>query len=324
MKRVLAIDSGGTKTEALLVGLDGAICGGGRSRPKADPDVHPHELGYGRSSAAIMDAVCQALEGQPKAALHVGVIGNAFYLTPLEGLPALVDVEPMTEVVPAFTLAGESCGVVALAGTGAFVHVLHEDGRMFHLDGLGPLAGDHGGAFGIGLAAIRAVAQADWHPRRMTTLANVIYSTSREKRLFMGRDGLVKFMLKSRDRAQVAAFAALVDQEARKGDRIACEILATAAADIAETVRDAASPFAMTDKPYALIGIGSVMTRSDYYWDVFVRSVAGFAPAFRPIRIRQPAVAGIALHVLSRLDGVDYAAARRRLLADLDALKQKG
>jgi len=319
----LTIDSGGSKTEALLVGLDGAVRGWGRSLPPA-ADGEQHPVGYGRSREAIRAAATQALAGHAAAELHVCLVGTGRTRPAIDDLGRIVTVEMLHEHVPAFMLAGESCGVVALAGTGALVHARDRLGRFLKLDGLGPLVGDHGGGFGIGLKAIQAVAQADWHPRRATSLTAVVYDASRKSRLFVNRAGLVHFMLKARDRSQIAAFATLVDQQARKGDRIAGEILADEAVDIAETVRDAAGRLNMLGESYALIGVGSVMMKSDPYWAAFTGAVAGFAPRFRPVRLRHPAVAGMALYALSRFPDVDFAAARQRLIDELDSRKQNG
>ena len=323
MRAVLTIDSGGSKTEALLVGLDGSVLGWGRSLPP-DADREPHPAGYGRTLEAIRAAVKQALEGHTGAELHVGLIGAGRTCPTLDDLAQVVTFELMAEHVPAFMLGGEACGVVALAGTGAFAHARDRAGHALHLDGLGPLLGDHGGGFDIGLKAIQAVARSDWHPRRATSLSDVVFAQSRKSRLFGTQDGLVHYMLKARDRSQIAAFATLVDQEARKGDRIAGEILATAAGAIAETVRDAAVRLGMLDESYAVIGAGSVMMRSDPYWDAFTRAVAGFAPLFRPVRLRHPPVAGMAMHVLSKFADVDFATARRRLIEDVDSRRQTG
>jgi N-acetylglucosamine kinase-like BadF-type ATPase len=316
VRAVLAIDPGGSKTEALLVGLDGAVLGWGRSRPAA-ADGEPHPAGYGRTGEAVRQAVMQAVDGQAGAELHVGMINRALHRPGLEGL-RIVTTEFLGEHVPAFTLSGETHGVMALAGTGAMVYARDPAGRCLQLDGLGPLLGDYGSGFSIGLKAIQAAARQEWHPRRATTLADAIYAVSRPSRLFSGRAELVTFMLKARDRAQIAAFAALVDQEARKGDPVATGILEQAARDIAETVRDATARLELQAGAHALIGVGSVMMRSDLYWQAFTAAVAGFAPALRPVRIRHPAVAGGALHVLARLAEVDATAARRRLFEDLD------
>jgi N-acetylglucosamine kinase-like BadF-type ATPase len=317
MRAILAVDPGGSKCEALLMGFDGSVLGWGRSQPAA-ANGDSHRLGYGRTTEAVRDAVTQALRNHMGMELHVGLIGTAALPPDMHSLARVLTTEGLNEHEPAFMLAGEPCGVVALAGTGAMAYARDRAGRTTRLDGLGPLLGDHGSGFNIGLKAIQAVAQSNWHPRRATTLTEAIFTISRDAHLFAGHAGLVTFMLEAHDRAQIAAFAAVVDQEARRNDAVAVAILVQAAHDIAETVRDAAARLNMQGESYPLIGVGSVMMRSDIYWRAFTDAVSRFAPRFVPARTRHAAVAGAALHVLAHIDGVDAAAARRQLITQLD------
>ncbi|MBI2440301.1 MAG: hypothetical protein HYV35_02905, partial [Lentisphaerae bacterium] len=105
----------------------------------------------------------------------------------------------MKEDEAAMALAGEPYGLVVLAGTGSFVHGKTHDGRELHLDGIGPVLGDTGSAYFIGLMALRAAAKSDWHLRFHTTLLKRAYD-------FYGLRNvseLVGFSLKPKDRSVV-------------------------------------------------------------------------------------------------------------------------
>jgi N-acetylglucosamine kinase-like BadF-type ATPase len=189
--------------------------------------------------------------------------------------------------------------VVVVAGTGAMVQGVTRDGRRLHLDGLGPLLGDYGSGYQIGLAALQAVARATHHPRHATALTAAV-EQALGLDLAQGAGPLVGYSLDSRDRAEIAGCAVLVDQAAEAGDAVAGAILERCAASQAEVVRDVVDRLAMAAEPYKLIAAGSVAVRSRRYWRHLCAAVATFAPRFVPVRPRLPAVVGIVARVLRR------------------------
>ncbi|MCC6730940.1 MAG: hypothetical protein IT208_16555 [Chthonomonadales bacterium] len=310
----LAVDVGGSKCEALLLESSGAVVGRGRC-DFADPASGRGRGGSGRSGATIAEAVRRAVDGHVLAGpLHLVTCGwmpdGA-----VAGLPggALVG-HAVAEHSAALALIGAEAGVVVLAGTGSLVYGRAEDGRSLQLDALGPLLGDHGSGYQIGLMAIRAAARAPWHPRHATSLAEPVYAACAARHAGPGRFNMVDYMLEPRDRAEIAALARMVDGEARAGDRIARAILRDAAAGIAETLRDVVDRLDIARAPLPLTGAGSVATRSRIYWDRLCELAARFAPGLRPTPARHPAVVGVALAGVSALPLDDPGAFRRRLL----------
>lgn len=220
----------------------------------------------------------------------------------------------------AFALAGESCGIVVLAGTGAFVHGQTADGRQAQLDALGPLLGDHGSAYHIGRMALRAVGRADWHPRHSTTLVDPVYAACDA----LG-DGpvnvwnLVHFSLNNPDRAEIAALARIVDAHANAGDEVAVGILKEAASSIAETLFDVIDRLGIADEGYPMIGTGSVAVHSRIYWEHLCGRALEFAPGLKPVIIRKPAVLGVALAALRTLGVGDPESVRENVLRSTEA-----
>lgn len=319
MECYLGIDAGGTKCEALLVSADGQVRGWGSQRT---PGIS------GRSRASIIGAVQQTLATlhgrdlvihaaiiggedfdtlQPSPAASFGrVVTTAGAMSELiarTGISRLESVMGSSETDSALALHGQSWGVVALAGTGAFVHVRSADGRSRHLDGMGPVLGDHGGAYQIGLRAFREAARAHWHPRRATELRARVFAALR----LDGVTEAVRFSLNSHDRSVFAALAAEVDAAARNGDAIARRILEDAADELAATVRDAVESTGTAEADCALIGIGSVATRSAVFWDRLCHSVRGFAPHLRPLADTRPPAIGVLAHCLGRRAKLDTA-----------------
>jgi N-acetylglucosamine kinase-like BadF-type ATPase len=285
MPHLLAIDSGGTKCDALLVHPDGLIAGRGICcRPGLS----------GRSETALVEAVTQALDGARlrRPRLHVASFGCALPAALLnQRRITILSAHVTTEYDAALRLANQTHGIVALAGTGAFVHARLPDGRQLHLDGLGPLLGDYGAGFFIGREALRAVARSEWNPRHHTSLRASVLAACGAKKIA----DLIPLNWTVQDRSEIARLAPLVDAAARQGDRIAGRILQTAAESLAETLRDVVENLRLARRSLPLIGAGSVMTRSDLYWKHFRAAVRAFAPALKPCRLQFPLVAGVAL-----------------------------
>ncbi len=305
---ILAFDPGGTKCHALLVGRDGQALGWGTSEGTGIS---------GRSGEAIMLAARGALAGRRPASLAVvsahGCIKQTLKLDlPIQSIPGVLERDA------ALALAGAECGVVVLAGTGSFVYGKTRDGRELHLDGMGPVLGDTGSAHYIGLLALRAAAKSDWHPRFHTTLLQRLNRHLGLQTL----SEMINFSLKPKDRSVIAAFARIVDEEARAGDRVASGILTAAADEIADILRAVVERLEMAGEKYMLIGTGSVLRNSDIYWNRLGERARSFAPLLTPRRPPHPAVVGVALAGMRRLqgqagapDGGNFDAAAARLLA---------
>lgn len=306
---ILAFDPGGTKCHALLVRSDGQALGWGTGEGAGIS---------GRSEHAQLMAARGALASQHPDSLYVvSECGNIKPLLKL-GIP-IRSLCCVGENDAAFALAGESYGLVVLSGTGSFVHGKTRDGRELTLDGLGPVLGDTGSAYYIGLMAMRAIAKSDWHPRFHTTL------TPRFLQFFgltMGE--LVAFSLKPKDRSVIAAFARIVDEEAGAGDPVARWIITEAADEIADILRAVVERLEMTQESYTIIGTGSVIRHSNIYWDRICELARGFAPLLATKRLRHPAVVGVMLAGMRRLQCPDYETAAATLLASYESVIEKG
>jgi N-acetylglucosamine kinase-like BadF-type ATPase len=224
----------------------------------------------------------------------------------------------------AFRLAGVACGICALAGTGAFVHGLTRSGRIGHLDGLGPLLGDHGGGYEIGLRALQATARAAWHPRHHTTLVEDVLAACHLRGRGSAGQGLITYMSKPRDRSEIAGLSRIVAVAASRGDAVALRILQEAAAGLASTVYDLVDQLKMTEEDYPFVGTGGVITGSDLYWEHLCRKVREFAPRLKPVRSDLPAVVGVALGALAQMPGVDYETTKQHLMDEVRTRLEAG
>ncbi|MFB6725197.1 N-acetylglucosamine kinase [Kribbella sp. NPDC056345] len=136
----------------------------------------------------------------------------------------------------------EGYGVVVAAGTGLVCLAVDRDGSWHKLDGHGYLFGDAGSAFAIGRAGLVAVQRARDGRGPVTKLAE----TTLDPIAYYRSPTLVD---------DVARFAPDVLRCAAEGDVVALDILAGAAADIAETIDAAVSKLAGTEAvPVACVG----------------------------------------------------------------------
>ena len=308
---VLAVDSGGTKCDVLLVRDDGTVIGRGYC-DYADPTSGRSAAGSGRSGETVGSAIERAMGNARIDELYVGG-RSGLKPTLFENCDQIREVRMrrMLEWEAAFALTGKQTGVVVQSGTGAFVYARSRDGKELHLDGRGPAVGDYGSAYQIGAMAVRAAARSKWHPRHATSLEESIP-------LACGlgdgaKGGLVRYTYHA-DRAEIAALAKVVDADANAGDRIARSILETAAGEIVETIRDVVDRMGLATQRYPMIGTGSVATGSKIYWDHVCRLVREFAPELEPVLLDKPPVVGLALVLLQTLDVEDPAAVREKLL----------
>jgi len=295
---VLALDTGGTKCDALLVTLEGIIL--------AQQHIRDPRRG-GRDPAVLRRAVRLTLGRRRPRELVLIMLGmprRLHFLPP--SLRRRTRVLCGSELLAALHTVNATCGVGVVAGTGARVAALTRDGRTLSLDALGPVLGDHGSGYQIGLQALRAAVKALRHPRHATTLQARIFKACRARTVW----ALVEFSLRPHDRTVIAALARIVDEEAVAGDRVARQILRDAARSIAETVADLVDRLGIGRDEYVLVGAGSVAMHSDYYWRAFCRAVRPHVPRFRLLRAPVVPVAGLAALALRKINRNDIAADR--------------
>ncbi len=312
MKHLLGVDPGGTKCAALLVAPDGTALKWHSFMKKRLT---------GRHLSAILSASKEVLAGHSGEML-CAAMGTRSFFKPEARQAFGPDIEflpvPVHEYESATALADEKHGIIQVAGTGASLHLLAEDGQRVTMDGAGPLVGDFGSGFWIGLNALRAMARGRMHRRHATSLCEAIPSIFSRHEL--GRIRVLK--IDANDRMTVAALAEVVDAEAEGGDRVSREILHRAADELAETLFELLDNENMLEAKLPYIGIGSVVCKSSIVWHQLVENIRTFAPNLRFVRLSQwPAVVGVALAGAQKvLSETDYRAYRLRLLASFSKL----
>lgn len=295
MRYAVAVDGGGSKTDAVVIDGTGNVMGWGRG-------------GSAHGFYSPPEAVAEAMRVSLGTALG-DIQGGEFWLSTsfhdqravAETLAAhgvLQGHAPSGETQMAFAQAQQEWGMVVLSGTGSFVFALTASGQARHYGGMGPILGDYGSAYAIGLYGLRAAFASRWTQSRRTSLETAIppaYGLPDLRALFdrVYGPGL--------SRREIAAAARIVDREAEAGDRVATNCLLGAADELATLAHDAITELALQDVAFPMIGVGSVASKSRLWWQRFCDRVHEIAPAAEPILPRVRPVVGGALLALREM-----------------------
>ncbi|MFN3650469.1 MAG: N-acetylglucosamine kinase [Armatimonadota bacterium] len=253
---IVGVDAGGTRTRALALDLSS---GERRSAegPGANWTVHGPETCAERLSSVVASAlggratpaaICLCIAGYypPDHAAQV----QAFTGRAWPGLPVLV--EPDVVAAWAGAHAGGP-GIVAIAGTGSICYGRLADGTSARAGGWGPLFGDEGSGYAIGVAALRAMAQCVDLGSDETALLGRLPARWPE----LGREPrewLRGVYRHGWGRDQIAALASEVIAAAEGGDGRSEAIIRTAAVDLASQVRTVELRLGYAGLPLALQG----------------------------------------------------------------------
>jgi len=296
LRYVLGVDGGGSKCDAVLIAEDGTVVGWGRGGPTAHWYDTPEVIAH-----SYADALTAALAGVHDA--QIWVAGHCRTPGARQIIEAAGEVIGRTfagETEVAFASAGEDRGLIVLAGTGSFVHLRTADGRTRHVGGMGPVLGDYGSAYEVGLRGLRAAFAGHWLALRRTSLSAAIPAA-------LGVAGLreifdLVYVQRCLDRRAIAALASTVDREAEAGDAIAVECVRGAADDLAELAVELIAEMDAGDEDLPVIASGSVAQRSRIWWEHMCARIAAVAPRMRPIIPAVRPVVGAALLALRDMD----------------------
>jgi N-acetylglucosamine kinase-like BadF-type ATPase len=264
---VLGVDGGGTKTCAALAQIDEtgqmSVLGRGLSGP-ANPRATSLRVAQHQILLAIEAAFAAAHQPPtPVAAIGLGLAGTGHPATrsAMEEWCAQLPLAPRCRVVHDAEIilrAGSSTGVgiALISGTGSLAYGSDVQGVTARAGGWGHLWGDEGSAYAIGVAALRAVAQAADRRGAPTQLVELLLRHA-------GADSpsdLVPIFHPGPDaRRLIAALAPVVFQTAEKGDPVARRIIAGAAEDLSQMVRSVVQALAFESGAYALVCAGGVL-----------------------------------------------------------------
>lgn len=302
---LIGVDSGGTKSVGCLVSADGTLLGLGYGGPTNVLFVPERDARH-----AVREAVLGAL-GQRGGATGVFPQVRVVYLS-APGFPAESAERSLRPIVPEAKIVVESDayaafrgalpqgdGVVALSGTGSFA-CGHWRDRWLTTGGWGPLVGDEGSGYWIGVEALRAVVYAVDGRGPATQLRDIFrrtlhYSLDRELRHFIYSNEL--------NRQRIAGLTLLVAQAAREGDAVARDILERAGKELAILACSVVERLGVEKGPIAVSATGGVVRPGSLVLEAFRSEVQRMVPRARYVPARFQPWVGAALRALE-LDGI--------------------
>lgn len=288
----LGIDGGGTKTEAALGNERGQILASRSGGPSS-----PAVVELQGAVRQILLTARSVLRTRPRSELTWTVVGLASVDSEKQrrtvertlrrrwrryggGLTVLND------ILPAFAagITGPT-GAVIIAGTGSHAYAQGPKGA-FHAGGLGPVLSDEGSGYEQGMFALRAAVRAADGRGPRTRLTAVIRRALAvpEIRALTDRPEILD------DKNHIAALAPLIERAAKRGDRVARDILRDTAVRAAELLQAVATRAGLGGR-FSVVEVGGLF-RAPFYRAVFRRSVKHILPSARCVRLRQPPVIG--------------------------------
>jgi len=278
----LGVDGGGTKTHVVLVDEKRRVVGSaftGASNPLRvgiETAVQNVMLGViaacdtaGRTRAEIVSAVI-GLAGVRREDLRDRLRERFVQLLLNRNVRVMTDAE-----IALFSIGHDSAGIVVIAGTGSICVGQNDDGETSTAGGWGPLAGDEGGGAGIARRALQAIAKASDGRAPKTKLTEV---AMRYFRASTPEDLVVAIYAPQVDNAKIAGFAREVVETAKRGDKIAREVLNEAARELALAARVVVANLSLGKKAFPIIRVGGIFKAGDLISKPFLKSVKEIAP----------------------------------------------
>lgn len=251
--KLIGIDGGGTKTEAVLFDETGRVLGRRRTGP-----CNPNLLGLEESAALVKECVdgLMADGGRPDG-IYIGTAGiftkddGPRFAAAVADACGVEKVKCENDVMNVVAAATDSDRCVAgVCGTGMIVYAKEPD-RVTRLGGWGYLLEHGGSGYAIGRDAIRAALDDSEGTGPATSLSRLV-----AERAAMSLERLVLEVYR-RDPAFVASFAPLVFEADAAGDAVAKEILSRNVRLFAEMLNHAATAYDCGDAVVVSGGIAS-------------------------------------------------------------------
>ncbi len=231
---IAGIDAGGTTTRGVFLNEQGKVL----ARETAGP-ANVQVVGFERAVEEIKSVVEKGLVKNGVNKIDILGIGVA-------GAGSPEDIEKIDSILDSFTGAGKifitndahiallgahggKPGIVVIAGTGSIASGMSKAGKIVRTGGWGPVLGDEGSGFWIGLQALKAVVKAEDGRGTNTILTAEISEHLNINKL---RDLIGLIHQKKINREKISACAHLVIAAAEKGDMVAEDILDTAVEEL--------------------------------------------------------------------------------------------
>jgi N-acetylglucosamine kinase-like BadF-type ATPase len=180
-------------------------------------------------------------------------------------------------------------GVVLSAGTGAICLGIDSEDERFYADGCGPLLGDEGGGYWMGMEALRAVCRAaDGRGPRTRLTGSILHSMN-----VPNAEGLVSLVNSGRcSREQIAGLSQIILDVATGGSQVAISIRERAVNHLADTATAVVRTMLMRAQERMISGqIAAIdmliAMRGGLFEDDFFRASVGYYIGERMVELKR-------------------------------------
>jgi glucosamine kinase len=301
---VLGVDGGGSKTNAVIVGMDGNVLAEAQGGP-----TNLMTVGVKGAVPIIFDLVKSCAEkinaeATSLSSIVIGIAGAGRAVERTEFLNALllhgqkkkfplkqVRIETDARIALEAAFAGGP-GIVVVAGTGSIALYRTEDNKILRAGGWGKLVGDEGSGYVIGRDALNAVMrQADGRGEK-TVLTQKAFEHFGVK---AAEDIVAKIVY---DRLDIASFAPKVFEAVVERDRTAHLLIVKNANDLADHVR----VLVMKSSPKKMLAValmGGILEAENVYSKLVKEKINHSLPQVVVQRPKFPAAFGAAIMALN-------------------------
>lgn len=310
---IVAIDGGGSKTDAVALTIDGELVAHRRG-----PGSSPHFEGLA-NAVAVVDELVRDVAGRE------GVMQASLYIS---GLDLPIEIEQYAAAIAGFDWAGESTvvdndlyallragtdepdAVAIVCGTGVNAIGVRADGADVRFPALGTISGDWGGGSGIGEQAL-------WHAARdadgrgpSTMLSAVIVER-------MGVESVPALIedlhFGRRESSELTALAPAVFGAAHAGDAVAAALVDRQAEELVAFARACVTRLGLERRAIPIVLGGGIIRSGDERLIAGITSgLAEVAPRARIELLEAAPIVGAALLALGRAGATSAALDRAR------------
>jgi len=299
MKHVLGIDAGGTKTVCLLASATGDIISearGGGANLQAAGELEVEKVLHCVMEDAIgdrgivPDTICLGIAGvdreEDSRTVRDIMRRIGYKARTLVVNDALIALEAG---------AGDSPGIVIVAGTGSIAYGRSARGHAARAGGWGYVLGDEGSGYWIGRIALRSVVrEADGRGPRTALTSSILahFGVTRAQ-------GLIHEVYHQHlPPSAIARLARCVQQTASEGDEVARHILSRGAEELALSAASVVRALEMSDEAFPVVLAGGIFNAVPLLTTDLTERLSRLSPraTIRPLQV-EPAVGAIRLAI---------------------------
>lgn len=232
----IGIDGGGTKTKAVLMDQNGEILDSIETKGTNPKSVPGDEV-----QARLYNLLDHFYSRFPKANIQAIGAGMAGVYEEHEKSQIKQWLQHDADSPPVYVTndaeialaagAGDNCGIVVISGTGSIVYGITREGKTMRAGGWGPILGDAGSGYDIGLQTLQAVMKSYDGIIQATQLTDLILQQYQLSAITELRDRMYKPHV---GKQEIAAFAQICIEAAANEDQAAVQIIQRAADELAD------------------------------------------------------------------------------------------